>query len=106
MSRPTPPKECAAAFRKKKSFFFEKKTGKSVYILSIKVNVFPLGHCSILLLAPNLDDFIFWQFEAGQHREAQSQAQPRLNRQRDYSGGIQKLKQSKDHLPVRLGCTI
>ena len=98
MSRPTPPKECAAAFRK--------KTGKSVYILSIKVNVFPLGHCSILLLAPNLDDFIFWQFEAGQHREAQSQAQPRLNRQRDYSGGLQKLKQSKDHLPVRLGCTI
>ena len=87
----------------KKEFFFEKKTGKSVYILSIKVNVFPLGHCSILLLATNLDDFIFWQFEAGQDREAQSQAEPRLKRQK----WLQKpnLKQFRN-LPARLGYTI
>jgi hypothetical protein len=35
-------------------FFYER-----VYVLSIKVNVFLLSHRSVLLFAPNLDDFIF-----------------------------------------------
>ncbi len=49
------------------------------YVLSIKVNVFLFSHCSVLLFAPNLNDFIFGQFQTSQNWEAKCHAKPWLS---------------------------
>lgn len=61
-----------------KNFYFGNCIHEKVYVLSIKVKVLLFSHCSVLLFAPNLDDFIFGQFETGQNWEAECHTQPWL----------------------------